>query len=93
MRYSSVLTLLLLFFLLQANAQPEISTGYAVNKNLADGAPLQLGYDLRIGNKLYTKPQIGFKYLYHFEDFVGAKLKVSVWEIHQTISYIIISRK
>jgi hypothetical protein len=76
-----------------AFCQLEISTGYAVNKNLLDGAPLQIAYDIRISNRLFTKPQFGFKYLQHFNDFVGAKLKVSIVELHQTLSYEIIAKR
>lgn len=77
-----------------AFAQLEVSTGYAVNRNLLDGAPFQIAYDIRISNRLFTKPQIGYKYLYHFNDFVGAKLKVSIIEVHQTVSYeVIVKRK
>lgn len=72
--------------------QLEITTGYAVNRNLADGAPIQLSYDLNIRGRLYTKPQIGYKYLYHYNDFVGATLKVNIIELHQTISYEIIKK-
>lgn len=73
--------------------QPEITTGYAVNRNLADGVPLHIAYDFKIKNKIFTKTQIGFKHLNHFNDFVGAKLKVYIWEIHQTASYEVIKRK
>lgn len=59
-------------------AQLEITTGYAVNKELADGAPIQVAYDIKIKNRLFTKPQIGFKYLYHFEDFAGVTMKVRI---------------
>lgn len=72
--------------------QLELSTGYAVNKNLADGLPLQLAYDLKIGDKVFTKPQIGYKYLYHFNDFVGATLKVNILEFHQTFSYELVKK-
>ena len=73
-------------------SQIEISTGYAVNRRLADGAPLQIAYDIQIKNRFFTKPQIGFKYLYHFNDFVGAKLKVSILEFHETFSYELIKK-
>ena len=73
--------------------QLELSSGYAVNKNLADGIPINVGYDIKIKNKLYIKPQIGYKYLYHFNDYVGAKIKVNIFEFHQTVSYQIIKKE
>lgn len=88
-----VLTLFYSFLSLTVFSQLEVSTGYAVNKNLADGAPLQIAYDLKIKNRLYTKPQLGYKHLYHFNDFVGATLKVNILEFHQTFSYEIIKKK
>ncbi len=81
------------FYISKAFSQLEITTGYAVNRNLADGAPIQVAYDLKIKNRLYTKPQVGYKYLYHFNDFVGAVLKVSILELHQTLSYEVIKKK
>lgn len=86
-------TLFFCFFISQAFSQLEITTGYAVNKNLADGLPIHVAYDLKIKNRLYTKSQIGYKYLYHFNDFVGAVIKVSIVELHQTLSYEIIKKK
>lgn len=74
-------------------AQLEITSGYAINREEADGAPLQIAYDLKIKNRLYTKSQISYKYLYHFNDFVGATMKVSIFEIHQTLSYEVIKKK
>ncbi len=88
-----VLAFIVCFIHLNGFCQLEITTGYAVNRNLTDGAPLHIAYDFKIKNKLFTKTQIGFKYLYHFNDFVGAKLKVYIWEIHQTASYELIKRK
>ena len=87
--------LMIVFFFLSEKVfgQLEITTGYAVNKNLADGVPIQFAYDLRIRDRIYTKPQIGYKYLYHFNDFVGATLKVNIIEFHQTISYELIKKK
>jgi hypothetical protein len=85
-----------LFFCLcisKAFSQLEITTGYAVNKNLADGVPIHVAYDLKIKNRLYTKSQIGYKYLYHFNDFAGATIKVSILELHQTLSYEVIKKK
>lgn len=83
----------IVFFHNAAFAQLEVSTGYAVNKNLLDGVPLQIAYDIRLSNRLFTKPQIGYKYLHHFNDFVGAKLSVSIVELHQTLSYEVISKR
>ncbi|MDB5193707.1 MAG: hypothetical protein JWQ96_3270 [Segetibacter sp.] len=81
------------FFLPTAHSQLEISTGYAVNKKLADGAPIHVGYDFKVKGRFYSKPQIGFKYLSHYNDFVGATIKVSIFELHQTISYEVIKSK
>lgn len=87
------ITLFLFFFISKTFAQLEVTTGYAVDKNLADGPALQVAYDLKIGDRFYTKPQTGFKYLYYYNDFVGATLKVSVFEFHQTLSYELIRKK
>lgn len=86
-------TFVLLLAFTNVNAQLEITTGYAVNKNLADGLPLHFAYDFKIKNRFFTKSQIGYKYLYHFNDFVGATIKVSIWEFHQTLSYEVIKKK
>ena len=88
-----LLTAFIFFFVSKLCCQFEISAGYAVNKNLADGLPLHIGYDIKIKDRLFTKPQLGYKYLYHFNDFVGATIKVSIFEIHQTLSYEIFKRK
>jgi hypothetical protein len=81
------------FFISKAFSQLEITTGYATNRNLADGAPIQVAYDFKIKNRLYTKPQVGYKYLSYFNDFVGADLKTSIIELHQTLSYEVIKKK
>ena len=52
-----------------------------------------MAYDFRITDRWYTKTQIGYKYLHKFNDYVGATLKVSISEIHQTLSYEIIQKK
>ena len=91
MKYLSTIVLWLLFTNLYA--QLEISSGYAVNKRLVDGAPLHLGYDINIQNKFYTKSQMGFKSLYNFNDFVGVKLCVKILEFHQTLSYEFIKHR
>lgn len=88
-----ILLLYLAFSSLKLSAQLEISTGYTVDRNLADGIPIQLAYDFNIKNRLFTKSQIGFKYLFHYNDFVGATLKQHVYEVHQTLSYEIVKRK
>lgn len=93
MRLALIILFITSFYSKNTFSQLEIATGYAVNKNLLDGSPIQLSYDLKISDRLYTKPQIGYKYLYHFEDFVGATLKVSIIEFHQTISYELIRKK
>jgi len=76
-----------------AFSQLEITTGYAINKVQADGFPLHVGYDFKIKNRFYTKSQIGYKYLYHFNNYVEATMKVSIWELHQTLSYEVIKRR
>lgn len=78
---------------INANAQLEITTGYAVNRNLADGLPLHIGYEFKMNNKFYIKSQVGYKYLYHFNDFVGASIKVNIYELHQTASIEIIKKE
>lgn len=88
-----LLTLSYITFSVPVFSQLEITTGYAVNRRLADGAPLQIAYDLKIHDRFYTKPQIGYKYLYHFNDFVGATLNVNILEFHQTFSYEIIKKR
>ena len=74
-------------------AQTEISTGYAINREYAAGAPIQFARDFKIKNKLYTKSQVGYKYLYYFNDYVEATLNYSIIEFHQTLSYEIIQKK
>jgi hypothetical protein len=80
-------------FFTSVSAQLEITSGYAVNQGPADGAPLHVAYDFKIKNRLFTKSQIGYKYLYHFNDYVAATLKTFSWELHQTISYQVIKKK
>jgi len=86
-------TLLFIMCFSKLFAQWELSTGYAVDKNLADGAPIHLAYDFKIKNRLFTKSQIGYKYLYHFNDHVGSTLKVSIIELHQTLSYEVVKKR
>ncbi|MGV3657146.1 MAG: hypothetical protein ACO1NX_04300 [Chitinophagaceae bacterium] len=88
--------LLLPFSLLAATksfCQLEVSSGYAVNKALADGAPLHIAYDFKLANRAYTKTQIGYKYLHHFDDFVEAKLRTVSFELHQTFSYEVVKKR
>lgn len=90
------LTFIVLFIALcstKVKAQLEITTGYAVNKELADGAPIHLAYDFKIKNRIFTKSQAGYKSLYHYNDFVGATIKVNILEFHQTVSYELIKKK
>ena len=89
---SICLAIFIFIFISKTICQPEITTGYAVNKNLADGVPLHIAYDIKIKNRLYAKPQVGYKYLHHFNDFVGATINVSIFEIHQTLSYEVIKK-
>lgn len=70
----------------------EVSTGYAVNKNLASGAPVHVAYDIRIKNRLFVKPQIGYKYLKYYNDFTGGTIKGPIRELHQTLSYEVIKK-
>jgi hypothetical protein len=88
-----LITLIFCFLVSETFSQLEISTGYATEKHLADGPALHIGYDLKIKNRFYTKSQAGYKYMYHFNDFVGATLKVSILEFHQTVSCQLIQRK
>ena len=88
-----VVTAILLFTVLKSPAQLEITTGAAINKNDAAGIALNMAYDFRITDRWYTKTKIGYKYLHKFNDYVGATLKVSISEIHQTLSYEIIQKK
>ena len=76
-----------------AIAQPEFSTGVAINKNDASGIVLHAAHDFRLTDKFYTKTQIGHKRLQRYNDYVGATLKVRTWEIHQTVSYRIVNNK
>lgn len=89
--------LLILMFFLGASSksfsQLEISSGYAVNKEVADGAPLHIGYDFKLANRLYTKSQFGYKYLYNFDDFVEIKLRTTSFELHQTFSYEVVKKR
>ena len=75
-----------------AFAQLEVSSGFAVNKNNAVGFPVHLAYDFQIKSRWYTKSQIAYKHLRHVNDYVGATLRVSSWEVHQTISYELIKK-
>ena len=68
-------------------AQLEFSTGIAGNKRDAIGPAFHSAYDIIVKGKFFTKPQLGYKYLYNFNDFVGAKINVSIWEVHRTFSY------
>lgn len=77
----------------EALSQLELTTGYAVNRLQADGLPIHIAYDFKLKNRYYTKSQIGYKYLYRYNDFVEATLKFSIIEFHQTISYEVINGK
>ena len=89
----TLLAIILTFSIGTVFGQLEITSGYAVNKNLADGAPIQIAYDIKIQGNFYTKPQIGYKYLYHYNDYVGATIKINIIEFHQTLSYEVIKKK
>lgn len=88
--------LFLLLFLLLAEAkgfcQLEISSGYAVNKEFPEGAPLHIGYDFKLADRFYTKSQFGYKYLYYFNDWVAAKLRTVSYELHQTFSFEVVKK-
>ncbi len=88
-----LLTTFVLFITMVTFAQFEISSGLAINKNNAAGFPIQFAYDFKIKNRLYIKPQFGFKYLHIYNEHVGATLNVSSWEIHQTFSYEVIKKR
>jgi hypothetical protein len=51
-----------------------------------------LAYEFQISDKWYTKPAVGLKKLHHYNDFVGAYLDVTSFEIHETISYQMIKK-
>ena len=82
-----------LFIQITAFAQLEISSGFVVNKNNAVGFPIHLAYDFQIKNRLYTKSQLGYKYLHIYNDYVGGTLDISSLEIHQTFSYEIVKKR
>lgn len=88
---------ILLVFVLSATAksfcQLEFTTGFAINKANANGLPLHVGYDFRLANRFYTKSQIGYKYLYHFNDFVEAKVRTVSAELHQTFSFEVVKKR
>jgi hypothetical protein len=86
-------TTIALFVMTATYAQPEISTGVAINRNDAFGPVANLGYDFRISGRFYTKSQIGYKHLHRYNDYVGASLDVSIWEFHQTVSYEVVHKK
>lgn len=88
-----IILLFLLHVSISSFGQLEISSGYATNRNLADGAPLHMAYEFKLGNKLSTKSQIGYKNLRHENTFVGAILTVKIWEFHQTLAYEVVKRK
>lgn len=82
-----------LFAVTKSFCQLEISSGYAVNKGPANGAPLHIAYDFKLANRFYTKSQFGYKNLYHFNDFVEIKLRTISFELHQTFSYEVVKRR
>jgi len=88
-----ITTCLILLICNLVNAQWEFSTGLAVNRNLCAGLPIHAAYDIKLKNRFFTKSQIGYKSLNHYNDFVGATLKINIFEFHQTFSYEIIKHK
>ncbi len=93
MRLTLLVIVLLTFVSFNSYAQLEISSGYAVNKLQADGLPISVGYDFNIKGSLYTKSQIGYKFLHYYNDFVEVNLNYSILELHQTFSYEVIKKK
>lgn len=77
---------------IQGYSQLEITTGYAVNRNYADGPAVHVAYDFNIKGRWFTKSQLGFKSLFYYNDFVGATMKVRTWELHQTFSYELVKK-
>jgi hypothetical protein len=77
MRLALIISLLLSLSARVTYAQLEITSGYAVNRLEADGVPIHIAYDIKLKDRIYTKSQAGYKYLYHFNDFVEATLKFS----------------
>lgn len=75
------------------HAQLELSTGYAINRVEADGACINIGYSFKLGNRFNTKSQAGYKYLYHYDDFIEATIRFSILELHQTLSYELIKKQ
>jgi Outer membrane protein beta-barrel domain len=93
MRLLLILLLFVFGYSKNSFSQFELSTGYAINRRLADGPPLQIGYDVKLKKGLFTKSQVGYKYLYHFNDFVGVRININIIEFHQTFSYEVIKKK
>jgi opacity protein-like surface antigen len=88
-----LLTVAAFFLVSRSFAQLEISTGIAVSKQNAVGVPIQVGYDFRVSDRFYTKTQVGFKYLYLFNGHVGATLKITSYELHQTFSFVLVGKR
>lgn len=73
--------------------QLEISSGFAISDGVkAMGAPILLGYDFKLKNRLFTKTQLDYKYLYAYNNFVMAKFILQVFGVHQTLSYELIKK-
>lgn len=88
----SGLTILCFFLCAAAFAQLEVNTGFAVNKQNAIGPALQVGYDIHLKNTLRTKTQLGYKYLRHTNEYVSGTLQITSYEIHQTLSFAIVTK-
>lgn len=92
MRYVYMLSICL-FSAMNGFAQLEFSTGYAVNKHLADGAPIHIGYEYALAGKFRTKTQSGYKHLYYYNNYIEATIRLDMLELHQTFTYPVLNKK
>lgn len=81
------------FFTTEAYCQYEFATGFAVNRILAMGMPIQVGYEKKIKKNFYTKSQFSYKKMRHYNDFIDATFKARSIEFHQTVSHKVINNK
>jgi hypothetical protein len=88
-----IVFLIAIFCNVSCYAQLEVSTGYAITRLGSSGAPIHLGFDFNLKNRLFTKAQLGYKKLYYYNDFVGATIRTRTIELHQTLSYQLVNTK
>lgn len=86
--YTSLITVILLIACVpyKAIAQLELTTGVGAERNAAVGPALAAGYDFKIKGRLFTKLQVGAKYMHEYDDWIGAHFTATTLEFHQTIS-------